>query len=79
MLYLKHSHRGRGLGRALLELIEEDCASRRIRTLWLTVNKDNVGPIAFYERSGFLIDDAMVTDIGNGFAMDDYQMVKQLG
>ena len=77
-IYLKRSVRGRGLGRALLEQVEKDCASRGIRELWLTVNKDNAESIAFYERMGFDTVGAKVMDIGHGFIMDDYKMTKQL-
>ena len=52
-LYLKRSSRGRGLGRAVLAWIEEECVERGVRELWLTVNKDNADSIAFYQRVGF--------------------------
>jgi len=77
-LYLNHSCRGRGLGRAVLAWIEEECLARGVRELWLTVNKDNAGPIAFYQRVGFAIARSVVTDIGGGFVMDDYRMVKSV-
>lgn len=77
-LYVKHPFRGRGIGREVVAWIEEECVRRNIQQLWLTVNKDNAGPIAFYERVGFAIVDAMVTDIGGGFVMDDYRMVKRI-
>jgi ribosomal protein S18 acetylase RimI-like enzyme len=77
-LYLKRSRRGRGIGWGVLELIEEECVARGVRELWLTVNKNNAGPIAFYRRVGFSIAEPIVTDIGNGFVMDDYRMVKRV-
>jgi ribosomal protein S18 acetylase RimI-like enzyme len=77
-LYLKHSCRGRGLGREVLAWIEEECVARGVRELWLTVNNDNAGPIAFYQRVGFAIAGPVVTDIGGGFFMDDYRMVKSV-
>jgi ribosomal protein S18 acetylase RimI-like enzyme len=78
-LYLKRSCRGRGVGRAVLAFIEQECATRGGRELWLTVNKDNADSIAFYQRVGFVIAEAMITYIGNGFVMDDYRMVKRVG
>lgn len=75
-IYLKLASRGRGLGKAMLSLVEQECASRGIRELWLAVNKGNAGSIAFYERVGFVVADATVTDIGKGFVMDDYRMAK---
>jgi len=77
-LYVKESHRGRGLGRAALEFIETQCAARGIPELWLTVNRHNADPISFYKRNGFVIAGPIVTDIGNGFVMDDHRMVKRV-
>ena len=77
-LYLKRSSRGRGLGRAVLAWIEEECIARGVRELWLTVNKDNADSIAFYQRIGFGIAGSSVTDIGGGFVMDDYRMAKSV-
>jgi ribosomal protein S18 acetylase RimI-like enzyme len=78
-VYLKRSCRGRGLGRAVLAFIEEESVARGVRELWLTVNKDNVDSIAFYQRLGFVVAEPLVMDIGNGFVMDDYRMVKRVG
>ncbi len=78
-LYLKRSCRGRGIGREVLAWIEQECVARDVRELWLTVNKDNGDSIAFYQRVGFVIAEAMITDIGNGFVMDDHRMVKKVG
>ena len=77
-LYLKRSCRGRGIGREVLAFIEEECVARGVRELWLTVNKNNAGPIAFYRQLGFSIAEPIVTDIGGGFVMDDYRMVKRV-
>lgn len=77
-LYLRDSCRGRGLGRRVTEWLEREGEARGVREVWLTVNKDNVDSIAFYERVGFRIVESMVTDIGDGFVMDDYRMEKRL-
>lgn len=42
--------------------------------VFLTVNKNNKRAIRAYEKSGFTITASVVTDIGNGFVMDDYIM-----
>ena len=44
--------------------------------LVLAVNKNNRSAIAAYLKHGFRIADAVVKDIGGGFVMDDYIMVK---
>ena len=77
-LYLKAAWRGRGLGRFVVEWIEAVCSSRRLREIWLSVNKHNRDSIAFYERAGFEIASEVVTDIGGGFVMDDYVMRKPI-
>ena len=46
--------------------------------LWLTVNKDNAGAIAWYTRMGFKNAGAIVQDIGAGYVMDDYRMEKSI-
>ena len=42
--------------------------------MYLTVNKGNELAIRAYEGTGFETIDAVVTDIGEGFVMDDYIM-----
>ena len=75
-IYVKAEMRGTGLGRALMEFAETRTAELGCVELWLTVNRNNADSIAFYERMGFRKTNAMVTDIGRGFAMDDWRMAK---
>jgi ribosomal protein S18 acetylase RimI-like enzyme len=44
----------------------------------LAVNKSNRSAISAYLKHGFRVGDAVVKDIGGGFVMDDYIMVKPL-
>jgi len=75
-IYVKPERRRTGLGKAILAFVEERCAGMGIRDLWLTVNRHNTDSIGFYEHLGFTISETVVQDIGNGFVMDDYKMVK---
>ena len=77
-IYVKASARGTGLGRALAEFAERRCCELGCNELWLTVNRNNAGSIAFYERLGFRKTQTLVTDIGGGFVMDDWRMAKTL-
>jgi GNAT superfamily N-acetyltransferase len=77
-IYVKEERRGTGLGRALLEFAEKRCDELGCGELWLTVNRHNAGSIAFYERMGLRKTNALVQDIGGGFAMDDWRMAKRL-
>ena len=46
--------------------------------MYLTVNKQNKMAIRAYEKQGFITVDAVVTDIGEGFVLDDCIMEKPL-
>ena len=78
-VYVRRERRGSGLGKRMLEFVEERCVEMGIDELWLTVNRNNAGPITFYERLGFEKVADLVMDIGGGFVMDDYKMFKRLG
>jgi GNAT superfamily N-acetyltransferase len=77
-LYLLPELQGRGLGSRLLQQVEHEVRSGAGRRLILSVNKRNAKAIAVYQRNGFRIVESVVTDIGGGFVMDDYIMVKEL-
>lgn len=77
-IYILAAFQGRGLGRAVISFAEKRCVETGHRTLWLTVNKNNVRSIAFYERAGFKKESSVVSDIGGGFVMDDYIMSKRV-
>lgn len=73
-IYIKDTFRGRGFARLFLDRLIEECRALGIGQIWLTVNKGNSGSIAAYQKMGFSREEAIVTDIGNGFVMDDYVM-----
>ena len=77
-LYLLVELHGRGLGTRLLQHVEREVRAGAGRRLVLSVNKRNARAIAAYQRNGFVTADSVVTDIGGGFVMDDYVMVKEL-
>lgn len=77
-LYLLPRHHGRGLGGAMMTHIEDRARGFRRPTIRLNVNKQNLGSIEIYRRSGFTICEEAVFDIGNAFVMDDYIMEKRL-
>lgn len=77
-LYLLPSHHGKGIGRKMLDLVKDDALKAGARSLSLFVNKNNVKAIAAYERFGFEKAEAVVSDIGSGFVMDDFRMEYRL-
>lgn len=76
--YVKQSKRGLGLGRAMITAIENHAKENDKNRIWLTCNKYNSNTLAAYKKLGFDIIDDIVTDIGNGFVMDDYVLEKRL-
>ena len=52
-LYLRESHRGKGIGKRTVEFIEEYCRSQRIDALRLEVERSNTRAWSLYEKLGF--------------------------
>jgi diamine N-acetyltransferase len=77
-LYLLPELHGRGLGRAMLDLVKADAIQMGADQIHLQVNKRNIRAIQAYKRAGFGISQAIVADIGGGFVMDDYVMCLKL-
>jgi diamine N-acetyltransferase len=73
-LYVQVERHGQGLGRASLSHLMEVAAASGAREVSLYVNKNNRKAIRVYERAGFTIAEAVTSDIGGGFVMDDYRM-----
>lgn len=76
--YVAESSRGKGLGKEALRFIEGLALNSGLEEIQLTVNKYNKNSIAYYQHMGFEIAEAVVFDIGQGYIMDDYRMVKDL-
>lgn len=72
-LYLLHTVRGQGVGWAAMQFLAQRAEQHGLRTLWLTVNKFNPA-LQAYLRMGFVKVAAVVTDIGDGYVMDDFQL-----
>lgn len=75
-LYIKEAARGKGYASFALKFLQLLCKERDCHSLWLTCNKYNKDTIAKYEKMGFVIFESAVSDIGNGYVMDDYYMRK---
>lgn len=73
--YIDQAKAGKGIGteslKKLIELIGP-------KSLTLTVNRQNFKSINFYFKNGFKIDRVEDFDIGDGYQMNDFVMVKLL-
>ena len=77
-IYLLKEHRGQGFSSATIRFYEMIARKRGLDALYLTVNKNNEMAIRAYKANGFEVIDAVETDIGEGFVMDDYIMERKV-
>ncbi|GAA3590145.1 GNAT family N-acetyltransferase [Flavivirga amylovorans] len=77
-IYVLNTYRGKKIGKTAMLFVEEKTKSYQLKNIRLTVNINNTNAIKAYEWLGFINVGPLVTDIGNGFVMDDYQMVKKI-
>lgn len=73
-MYIKSNFRHKGIGTLAFDSIKTYAIKKNYDKIVLTVNKYNSNTINAYKKWGFKITDAIVTDIGQGFVMDDYIM-----
>ena len=71
-LYVHKDFRGMGIASYLFEKFIEICKMRNLNKIWLTCNRHNEHSLKVYEHRGFKTVREEVTDIGNGYVMDDY-------
>ena len=77
-LYLDSAYHNRGIGTLALRHVIEEVRCKGYKILHLNVNRGNTAAIRAYERNGFHKARETVTDIGNGYVMDDYVMELEL-
>lgn len=77
-LYVRPDLQRRGCGGRLIAYAETLARREGCIELELAVNRGNTKAIAAYRKHGFTVREAAVKDIGGGFVMDDYWMVKKL-
>jgi ribosomal protein S18 acetylase RimI-like enzyme len=77
-LYVSPDGQGLGIGKKLVERIKEIALNHNTSSLLLNVNKYNKA-LQFYQKIGFKILKPEVIDIGDGYVMDDYVMIQELG
>ena len=77
-IYVLKTQRNKGIAKNAIHFILEQVKSKQLKGIRLTVNINNEIAIKAYKKLGFTITKPIVADIGNGFVMDDYEMVKRL-
>lgn len=74
--YILSQNQKSGLGSKIIKLIEH--LFPEIKLFRLTVNRQNYKSINFYFKNGFIIENVADFDIGDGYFMNDFIMVKQV-
>lgn len=77
-IYVLEECRGQGIGKFAMDFVQNKAQKLSLNSISLTVNKYNTNSIKAYEKMGFENIEALVVDIGGGFVMDDYKMVKNI-
>lgn len=77
-IYVLGAYRGKKIGKAGIQFAEEHAKNIGKTCIRLTVNNNNTQSIEAYKKLGFKVTNPIVIDIGHGFFMDDFEMVKML-
>lgn len=73
-VYILKPHRNKGIGKTVFHFITNEARTVGLNGIYLTVNKNNKNSIKAYENMGLKKESSAITDIGNGYVMDDYIM-----
>lgn len=73
-IYVEKAYRGKHITSQTIASLKKICREEGLEKIWLTVNKGNHSSIAVYEHLGFVKVRDVVTDIGEGYVMDDHIM-----
>ena len=76
-LYVLPEMHGKGVGKLLLNEVVNRIRDLGGKSMELNVNRNNKAA-DFYKSAGFVVKDKVDLDIGEGFFMNDYVMVKTL-
>lgn len=73
-IYLRADYRGRKIGRLVFAMLTERCVSEGYASILLAVNKGNERSIKIFQKLGFVMEREALTEIGNGYALNNYIM-----
>jgi GNAT superfamily N-acetyltransferase len=75
-LYVHPDFQRHGIGGRLIQEVVRHARDHDCTRLALRVNRQNHSAIQSYLKHGFQVADLVLEDIGDGYYMDDYVMVK---
>ncbi len=77
-LYVHNDWQRHGIGGRLVDEVARHAREHGAARLLLRVNRQNQNAINAYLKHGFHVATLIVEDIGNGYVMDDYVMIKSI-
>lgn len=77
-LYILKEYRGKRIASKVFDFIENLAKNKKLKSVWLTVNRNNTHAMDVYKHKGFVVTREQVADIGNGFVMDDFVFEKEI-
>ena len=77
-LYVDLDWQRRGIGGRLIAELARRARNHGVNRLVLRVNRRNQTAIDAYLKHGFTVATVVLEDIGGGFVMDDYVMVREI-
>lgn len=77
-LYVHPDWQRHGIGARLLQRMQTHARDHGCGRLLLRVNRHNSQALAAYRKYGFSVATTVTEEIGEGFVMDDYVMLKEL-
>lgn len=72
--YLLTDNQKQGVGTQFFRFLLQEMNNEKVR---LQVNRQNIKAINFYFKNGFVIERAADFDIGNGYYMNDFIMIRK--
>lgn len=78
-LYVRDDVQRHGIGALLLASVDVYARKHACNRLVLRVNRHNTQALSAYRKYGFNVATKICEDIGSGFLMDDFVMVKDIG
>lgn len=74
-VYVSPKFQRKGIAKAMIQHLKDEYLPLGYTHMHLTVNKNNHNAILTYQKLGFIKSGELVTDIGDGFVMDDDTMI----
>jgi ribosomal protein S18 acetylase RimI-like enzyme len=76
-IYINPNQQGKGIGKIIIDFIINEIKIKNATGLELNVNRHNKA-LHFYQKNGFEIIKEEDINIGNGYFMNDYVMLKKI-